>query len=106
MKTRSPYTEILFNLSPSTNVTESLKTFGVPENAKTAIAVRIIKDELVSDATVFESDLKNALKCDFDCTSFVDNCDFELVKAIYKPSNTDEMKIIGEICSTIATKNI
>lgn len=106
MKTRSPYTELLYSLSPSTNVTESLKTFGVSEDATTAIALRIIPGT-DSDTTSFIEDLKTALKCeiiDFSLDSLCANCDLDAIKQVYKSS--DSSRFIGEICTVIATKNI
>ena len=104
MKTCSPYTELLFCLSPSTNVTESLKTFGVDEHAKEAIAVRFTESINYSGSTdSFISELQNSLNC--KVSEFSTNfCDLKLVKDVYKPSNED--RLVGEICTSIATKNI
>lgn len=104
MKTRSPYTEILFSLSPSTNVTESLKTFGVNEQSTSAIAVRILE---TGNDTQIENDLKTTLNCsvlEFSNENLIKQCDLEVVKQIYKPSSSS--RFVGEICTTIATKNI
>ena len=106
MKTRSPYTELLFNLSPSTNVTESLKTFGVNEQSTTAIAVRFIQGT-DKDSSTFPDELKNSLNClvvDFSVDSLVKESDLAAIKQIYKIS--DENRLEGEICVLIASKNI
>ncbi|KAK3871843.1 hypothetical protein Pcinc_009301 [Petrolisthes cinctipes] len=39
MVTRSVFSEILFNLSPTKNITESLKTFGLGDSDKSVLAV-------------------------------------------------------------------
>lgn len=107
MKTRSPYTEILYSLSPSTNVTESLLNFGVNEKSTEAIAVRILPGNC-NDHTEFVDNLKSALKCeivDFSFESLTANSDLDAIKLLYKTS-TDSSRFIGEICTTIATKNI
>lgn len=44
MKTKSIYSEILYSLSPSKNITNSLKTFGINES-DTEILVVILNDE-------------------------------------------------------------
>ena len=106
MKTRSPYTELLYSLSPSTNVTESLKTFGVEEDTASAIAIRIIQGT-ECNPTAFADELKSALNCqvcEFSIDSLTKHCDFEAIKQLYKPSSVD--RLIGEICTSIATKNI
>lgn len=108
MKTRSPYTEILYSLSPSTNVTESLKTFGVVDGGESAIAVRIlVNGEVLGD---FENELETKLNClveEFSLENLIKRCDLETVKQLYKPSaNETSPRFYGEICSLIATKNI
>lgn len=108
MKTRSPYTELLYTLSPSKNVTESLKTFGINEESSKAIAVRFDFEQSTKCCTL-ETDLKEALNCSIHELSFSNECecdfDFDLdeIKQIYKPTSN---QIIGEICTIIATKNI
>lgn len=108
MKTRSPYTELLFALSPSNNVTESLKTFGAEEHATEAIAVRFTTSPdsaAVSVSDSFASDLEAALKCRVDefSTQF---CDLLLVQQVYRPTTKDGGRLVGEICSCLASKNI
>ena len=102
MKTRSQYTELLYNLSPSTNVTESLKTFGLNVDNKVAIAVRFNS----VDGEAFAQELQEKLKCsapDFDVSLFEQLADVELVKKTYKLSTS---KPSLEICSIISSKGI
>ena len=108
MKTKSPYTELLYTLSPSKNVTESLKTFGINENSSKAIAVRFdFEQEQSAKICTLETDLKKALNCSVYELSFANdrelNFDLDEIKLIYKPTSN---QIIGEICTIIATKNI
>ena len=109
MKLRSPYTELLFNLSPSSNVTESLKTFGVAEDCTSAIAVRIVPDTC-NDSAAFENDLKTGLDCEtVEFTRLTEKCDLAAIKQLYKPIASEfenHPRFIGEIVSLIATKNI
>lgn len=110
MKLRSPYTELLFNLSLSTNVTESLKTFGVAEDCNTAIAVRIIPEAISSDSASFENDLKTGLNCEIiEFSKLNQKCDWNEIKKLYKPTVSEtenHTRFIGEIVTQIATKNI
>ena len=111
MKLRSPFTELLFNLSPSTNVTESLKTFGVAEDCTSAIAIRIV-NETSSDPCAFETDLKTGLICEishFTTDNLTKLCDWAAVKQLYKPTvseSENHSRFVGEIVSLIATKNV
>ena len=111
MKLRSPYTELLFNLSPSSNVTESLKTFGAAEDCTSAIAVRIVPETCNDSASAaFENDLRTVLNCEtVEFTKLTEKCDLAAIKQLYKPiaSETENQpRFIGEIVSLIATKNI
>lgn len=45
MTTKSVYTEILYNLSSSKNISESLKQFGVQDGDTDVLAVLVTKDE-------------------------------------------------------------
>ena len=91
-------------------MTESLKTFGAAEQATEAIAVRFTEAD-VYKAGLFENDLITILNCEISAFS-TEFCDLNLVKDVYKPSNSsnssdsDSNRFIGEICTTIATKNI
>lgn len=90
-------------------MTESLKTFGVEEQATEAIAVRFTEAD-VYKAGLFENDLVTILNCEISAFS-TEFCDLNLVKDVYKPSNSSNSdsnsnRFIGEICTTIATKNI
>lgn len=109
MKLRSPYTKLLFNLSPSSNVTESLKTFGVAEDCTSAVAVRIVPETCI-DSAAFENDLKTGLNCEtVEFTKLTMNCDWAAIKQLYKPNASaaeHKTRFIGEIVSLIATKNI
>jgi tRNA threonylcarbamoyladenosine modification (KEOPS) complex Cgi121 subunit len=104
MKTRSPSTELLYALSPSTNVTESLETFGISSDTAAVIAVRFFDDNIDS----FIQDLESRLTFTFeDIQISIDTLcltDFSRIQALYRiqePANTDR-----ECCTIIATKGI
>lgn len=102
MKTRSQYTELLYSLSPSTNVTESLKTFGYSESNSCAIAVRFNCE----DGEAFAKELEEELQCcalDFESKLFEQHANMDLVKRTYKLSASCPSK---EICTIISSKGI
>jgi EKC/KEOPS complex subunit CGI121/TPRKB len=102
MKTRSQYTELLYSLSPSTNVTESLKAFGFSDTNGCALALRFNCE----DGEGFARELQEKLKCsvlDFDISHFERFSDAELVRKTYKLSTSAASL---EICSIISSKGI
>lgn len=102
MKTRSQYTELLYNLSPSTNVTDSLKSFGLNDTNSSAIAVRFNCE----DGEGFAAELQEKLRCkvlEFDTILFEKFSDLDLIKKTYKLS-TDKPSL--EICTIISSKGI
>ncbi|XP_028398180.1 EKC/KEOPS complex subunit TPRKB-like [Dendronephthya gigantea] len=52
MKTRSVYSEVVFNLSPSNNISESLKIFGLNEKDPAVLVVVINKGETNNTSSV------------------------------------------------------
>lgn len=108
MKTRVVYTELLYNLSPSTNVTESLKTFGIDFPSHTsAIAIRLNHP---FDAPDFASELEQSIDCEateFSLDSLTAEHDWPNIINVYKLTCTEySEKAFGEICTIISTKNI
>lgn len=102
MKTRSRYSELLYSLSPSTNVTESLKTFGLASDCKQAIAVRF--DCPYGEAFAAELESKLSARClEYNPVAFESLADIEAIKKLYKlTTNTYSL----EICSIIASKGV
>ncbi|XP_076369991.1 EKC/KEOPS complex subunit Tprkb-like [Tachypleus tridentatus] len=103
LKTKGIYSEILYNLSPSKNITESLKTFGIGEN-DTSILVLTINDE---DGTKVNSVVKGKL-VPLDTLSKHSN--EQEIKKVYKIKEAEENcgcgSLLGSIVSRIAVKEI
>nr|XP_039269608.1 EKC/KEOPS complex subunit TPRKB-like [Styela clava] len=99
MKTKSLYSEILFNLSPTNKINESLKTFGINEMTKKIIAV-VLKDDLNSKV-ITESvngeivGLENLEKI----------IDVERIKKIYRLEQNEEVTVEA-VVTRMATKDV
>ena len=104
MKTRSIYTELLFALSPSTNVTESLKTFGLGTGDAPLLAVRFFSD----DADQFAQDLRAQLHCHIDDLPALEDIGRFARRAeiarLFR--TTDGAHLDRECCSVLASKGI
>ncbi|TPX33643.1 hypothetical protein SmJEL517_g03532 [Synchytrium microbalum] len=93
MKTRSLYSEILFNMSPSSNITESLKQFGVSDSTSSLILL-FIGDEAPSDEDV---DVADSLIQGNQASIFelAECCDTDLIKKLYKLSDAQQSRDIS-----------
>lgn len=99
--TRTVYSEILFNLSPTRNVTKSLTTFGADDN-HTTILVAVIQD--ISEENENEDIFAcvNGVECDIEeLKSFVD---INLVKKTYGLNDTNNERLLNAIINKIVTK--
>ncbi|TPX33650.1 hypothetical protein SmJEL517_g03535 [Synchytrium microbalum] len=88
MKTRSLYSEILFNMSPISNITESLKQFGVSDSTSSLIHL-FIGDEAPSDEDV---DVADSLiqGNQAPVTELSECCDMNLIRKLYKLSDIQQ----------------
>lgn len=103
LKTRTPHTELLFHLSPSTNVTESLRIFGLDESCTTAVAVRLFDDQ----PDILAANLAESIDCSIvaaDEHALSAGGSTEHILQIYKIKNAAH--ITGEVCSLLASKGI
>lgn len=101
MITRTVYSETLFNLSPTKNVSKSLLLFGIDDKYTTVLVAVISKvdDENYSSSTF---DLINGVECDIDELDSI--VDYNLVKKTYGLTNTDNTKILNTVINKIVTK--
>ncbi|XP_076243198.1 EKC/KEOPS complex subunit TPRKB [Calliopsis andreniformis] len=80
--TRSIYTEVLFNLSISKNITHSLKEFGINNNDKNILVVLIHKK---NDEKLMSKLLTDNIKGDnISVSRLSEFTDHELIKKVYK----------------------
>lgn len=97
MKTKSIYTELLFNLSPNKSITDALKTFGVEECDKAALFVIFGAPEKASDKI---SETVKGTLIRFREIGGV-NCIFD-IKKLYSVQN--HVQEIDDIFRVIVTK--
>ncbi|XP_060517731.1 EKC/KEOPS complex subunit TPRKB-like [Cylas formicarius] len=101
--TKSIYTEILFNLSPSNNITQSLQRFGIGDNDTTLLVVSLVKKDDSND-NVFTSVVGHEL----DISELGCLADLHALKRIYKISEKEShsLELLDSIVSRIACKEI
>jgi len=101
MKTRSVYSEIIFNMSPNKKIADSLKMFGIEDNDKEALIV--ILDEMSVE------NVQNAIKgCVTDITEISKFSKVEEIKKIYKirEAELEVGTLLEAVINRISTKAI
>lgn len=107
LTTKSIYTEVLFNLSISKNITQSLQKFGIDDKEEHVVVVIIKRNDdgdNVNEREIFEKvdgeevDLK-------DLSAY---SDIDLIKKTYKINDIEFKKVsmLDSVVSRIATKDI
>lgn len=86
LTTKSIYTEMLYNLSPSRNITDSLMKFGIDEKHK-HIVVAFINN--VEDAAPFDNVLNAINGEQIHINKLHEYSDLTLIKKVYKLSETE-----------------
>ncbi|XP_013786264.1 EKC/KEOPS complex subunit Tprkb-like [Limulus polyphemus] len=104
LKTKGIYSEILYNLSPSKNITESLKTFGIGEN-DTSILVLVLNDIDGTKVNSISSVVKGKL-ASLDTLNMHTN--EQEIKKVYKIKEAEQNcgSLLGSLVSRIAVKEI
>lgn len=102
LKTRTVYTEILFNLSVSKNITQSLQTFGISDNEKDILVVVIEKKE-----ENLEDIFKDVQGEEVALEALSEISNMNLIKKVYKLNDieTEHIQAIDSIVSKIAAKD-
>ncbi|KAG0054438.1 hypothetical protein BGZ83_011232 [Gryganskiella cystojenkinii] len=104
LKTQYLSSEIIYNLSPTNNIAESLKRFGISDETTSLIAVKIggEPDEVMEDMSrTVDGNLISFSKLDQEK-------DMEKLRKYYKidPKLTDDKTILNWIIGAIAMKNV
>ncbi|XP_062522601.1 EKC/KEOPS complex subunit Tprkb-like [Corticium candelabrum] len=102
MKTKTVHTEIIFNLSPSNNISESFKKFGISDDSQ-EVLLAVIDDRNATSLRAACDQVKGKL---VHLDSLTDLADVPLVKNLYKVPQ-DELAIsslLYAVVSRMATK--
>ncbi|XP_053719595.1 EKC/KEOPS complex subunit TPRKB [Synchiropus splendidus] len=105
MKTRSLYSEIIFNLSPTNNISEAFKRFGVSDSDNSLLVVLVHKDkesELLSDLTKKVNGVQVPVD---DIASLSDTAK---IKKLYKVTAKEETcgTLMDAVVCRMATKDV
>uniref|UniRef100_UPI0037E98F16 EKC/KEOPS complex subunit TPRKB n=1 Tax=Semicossyphus pulcher TaxID=241346 RepID=UPI0037E98F16 len=105
MKTRSLYSEIIFNLSPTNNISEAFKRFGIPEDEDSVLVVLVHnKDEslALSDITAVVSGQQVPVE---DVSSLSNHTK---IKKLYKVTPQEERcgTLLDAVVCRLATKDV
>ncbi|XP_030760442.1 EKC/KEOPS complex subunit TPRKB-like [Sitophilus oryzae] len=102
--TKSNYTEILFNLSLSSNITQSLQTFGVADSDTNILVVVISKKNDTDSAKEIFSEIDGDI---LDISELSCINDRLAIKKLYKISDVEyhNIDLLDSIVSRIATKD-
>ncbi|XP_070709850.1 EKC/KEOPS complex subunit TPRKB [Pempheris klunzingeri] len=105
MKTRSLYSEIIFNLSPTNNISEAFRRFGISDGNDSVLVVLVhTKDESqpLSDIT----DKVNGRQVPVEDVSSLS--DHEKIKKLYKITPQEEKcgNLLDAIVCRMATKDV
>lgn len=104
LTTRTVYSEILFNLSTSKNITQSLQKFGIDVKAKSILVAVIIRNDDVGLANeIFE----RICGTEINISKLKEFRDVAAIKTAYNISDCEvkEFSLIDSIISRIAAKD-
>ncbi|CAH0563707.1 unnamed protein product [Brassicogethes aeneus] len=101
--TRTLYTEILFNLSLSSNISSSLKTFGASEEDTDLLVAILAKEDEENDVLFDDIDGEEV-----DVFKLSQICDIKLIKKEYKITEAELLNnsLLDVIVSKIAVKDV
>ena len=100
LKTRNVFSEILFNLSPSNQISECFKLFGVNESTKTFIVI-CLKDDFDHIHKLVDGDTA-------DLSLLANNCDKSAITKLYKINEMEleTSTLLDCVVSQLASKDI
>lgn len=104
MKTKSLANEILFNLSSSKNITQSLKEISANDQDNDMIVAIISKFSNVPEMKIFQE--KCITGCETDISDIAENIDEDYIKSYYKISQIENgnSSLLDSIVTRIACK--
>ena len=97
MKTRSINTEILFNMSSSTNISDSLNKFG-GQDSDTTFLVASVDNDLSAAKEVINGDW-------IETDNLENQVNIELLSKVHKLKSEEVSDLIGSLCSRISAKD-
>ncbi|PIK57960.1 TP53RK-binding protein [Apostichopus japonicus] len=102
LKTRSINSEVLFSLSPSNNITESLRTFGVSPSDSAVVAVTIDDFDGLKIQNVAQQ-INAEMKPLDQLNRYTDE---DIIKKVYKISDAElkHSKLLDSVATRIAVK--
>ncbi|KZS05335.1 EKC/KEOPS complex subunit Tprkb [Daphnia magna] len=102
LRTHSVFSEIVYNMSPTRKISDSLKTFGMNDKDTTLLCVVLNKEDMVLVCSQVKGELANPVKSNFGM------CDEEELRKIYKIKEveTKTVSLSDSIINRISTKEI